>query len=139
VLPLLAPVAAKLGISPVWFAIMIGMNMQTSFLTPPFGFALFYLRGVAPREIRTGEIYKGTIPFVLVQLTALVIVISFPALVTGTIETPDLRVPAAEMRLPVPENAREQGAGGSARRKAGKSSEEDKAAADIDRMLREGK
>jgi len=79
-LPLLGPVAAKLGIDPVWFAIMIGMNMQTSFLTPPFGFALFYLRSVAPKAIATADIYRGIIPFVGVQLLALALVIAFPGM-----------------------------------------------------------
>jgi TRAP-type mannitol/chloroaromatic compound transport system permease large subunit len=81
-LPLLGPVAVKMGLDPVWFAIMIGMNMQTSFLTPPFGFALFYLRSVAPAQVKTIDIYKGIVPFVGVQLVALVIVIAFPQLTT---------------------------------------------------------
>jgi len=82
ILPLLGPVAEKMGIDLVWFAIMIGMNLQTSFLTPPFGFALFYLRSVAPKQVKTMEIYRGIIPFVGVQLVALILVISFPELVT---------------------------------------------------------
>ena len=79
-LPLLGPVAAKLGIDPVWFAIMIGLNMQTSFLTPPFGFALFYLRSVAPKSITTADIYRGVVPFVGVQLLALGLLIAFPGM-----------------------------------------------------------
>jgi len=82
VIPLLAPVARNLGIDMVWFGVMIGMNLQTSFLTPPFGFSLFYLRGVAPPELKTSEIYRGAIPFVLIQVAALLLVILFPALVT---------------------------------------------------------
>jgi TRAP-type mannitol/chloroaromatic compound transport system permease large subunit len=81
VLPLLAPIAQKLDINMVWFGVMIAMNMQTSFLTPPFGFALFYLRSVAPKEVSTIDIYKGVVPFVIVQLLALVAIISFPRLV----------------------------------------------------------
>jgi tripartite ATP-independent transporter DctM subunit len=81
VVPLLAPVAAKLGIDMVWYGVMIGMNLQTSFLTPPFGFALFYLRGVAPPELKTTQIYRGAIPFILIQLVALLLVILFPELV----------------------------------------------------------
>ena len=98
VLPLLAPVAAKLGIDLVWFGVMIGMNMQTSFLTPPFGFALFYLRSVAPKEVSTVAIYRGVIPFVLVQLSALLIVITFPAMVymligdTKKLDTTNIRI-----------------------------------------------
>jgi hypothetical protein len=80
-LPLLAPIAQKLDINMVWFGVMIAMNMQTSFLTPPFGFALFYLRSVAPKEVTTVDIYKGVVPFVCVQLLALVMVIAFPKLV----------------------------------------------------------
>jgi TRAP-type mannitol/chloroaromatic compound transport system permease large subunit len=78
VVPLLAPAAAALGIDPVWFGVMLAMNLQTSFLTPPFGFALFYLRGVAPPELRTGDIYRGALPFILIQLVALAAVILFP-------------------------------------------------------------
>ena len=80
-LPLLAPIAQKLDVNMVWFGVMIAMNMQTSFLTPPFGFALFYLRTVAPKEVTTIDIYKGIIPFVCVQLFALLLTIGFPRLV----------------------------------------------------------
>jgi tripartite ATP-independent transporter DctM subunit len=82
IVPLLAPVALLLGIDLVWFGVMIGMNLQTSFLTPPFGFALFYLRGVAPKEIRTVDLYRSVIPFIAIQLTALGLIIAFPQLVT---------------------------------------------------------
>ncbi|MDL1862763.1 TRAP transporter large permease subunit [Betaproteobacteria bacterium PRO7] len=80
-LPLIGPVAAKLDINLVWFGVMIAMNMQTSFLTPPFGFALFYLRSVAPKEVTTADIYRAVVPFVTVQLVALAMVIAFPSLV----------------------------------------------------------
>ncbi|OGA27265.1 MAG: C4-dicarboxylate ABC transporter [Betaproteobacteria bacterium RIFCSPLOWO2_02_FULL_65_24] len=82
-LPLIGPVAAKLGIDPVWFAVIIGMNLQTSFLTPPFGFALFYLRSVAPKEVATGDVYRGILPFVAVQVLALVLVMAFPGLTSA--------------------------------------------------------
>ena len=82
VLPLLAPVAAKLGIDLVWFGVLICVNMQTSFMHPPFGFALFYLRGIAPREVRTTEIYWGAIPWVFLQLALVAIVILWPESVT---------------------------------------------------------
>jgi tripartite ATP-independent transporter DctM subunit len=82
ILPLLVPAAKLLGIDMVWFGVMLGMNLQTSFLTPPFGFALFYLRGVTPEEVPTTEIYKGAVPFIGIQLLALGLVILFPALVT---------------------------------------------------------
>ena len=81
VVPLLAPAAIRLGIDPVWFGVMIGVNLQTSFLTPPFGFALFYLRGVAPPEVRTIDIYRGVMPFILIQLIGLALICLFPGIV----------------------------------------------------------
>ncbi len=84
VVPLLAPVAAKLGIDPIWFGVLLGINMQTSFLHPPFGFALFYLRSVAPKSIRTADIYWGAVPFVGLQILMVVIVIVFPQIVGHT-------------------------------------------------------
>lgn len=86
ILPLLVPAARILGIDLVWFGVMIGMNLQTSFLTPPFGFSLFYLRGVTPKEIPTTAIYKGAIPFILIQVLALSLVIAFPELVTWALD-----------------------------------------------------
>ncbi len=83
ILPLIIPAARHLGIDLVWFGVMIGMNLQTSFLTPPFGFALFYLRGVAPESITTGQIYRGVIPFIVIQLIGLVLICVYPGLVTG--------------------------------------------------------
>jgi tripartite ATP-independent transporter DctM subunit len=80
VVPLLMPAARALGIDPIWFAIMLGLNIQTSFLTPPFGFALFYLRGVAPSGVSTGDIYRGSLPFVSVQLLGLALLAAFPQL-----------------------------------------------------------
>ena len=81
ILPLLVPAASILGVDLVWFGVMIGMNLQTSFLTPPFGFALFYLRGVAPPELTTTQIYRGAIPFIIIQLIGLLLIIVFPELV----------------------------------------------------------
>jgi len=83
--PLLAPVAQKLGIDLVWFGVLLAVNMQTSFLHPPFGFALFYLRSVAPKSVKTTEIYWGAIPFVAIQVLMVAIVIAFPRIVTGNI------------------------------------------------------
>lgn len=86
ILPLIHPAAAHLGITGdemVWFGVMIAMNLQTSFLTPPFGFSLFYLRGVAPKEIPTSAIYRGVVPFIIIQLICLTLVILFPEIVTG--------------------------------------------------------
>ena len=81
VIPIFAPVAEALGLDLVWYGVIIGANLQTSFLTPPFGFALFYLRGVAPPEVKTEDIYRGAIPFILLQLLVLVLIIAFPQLV----------------------------------------------------------
>lgn len=86
ILPLLVPAARLLGIDLVWFGVMIGMNLQTSFLTPPFGFALFYLRGVTPPEVPTTAIYRGVIPFILIQLFGLLLLCLFPEMVTGMID-----------------------------------------------------
>lgn len=82
VVPLFAPVAQHLGLDLVWYGVLLGANLQTSFLTPPFGFALFYLRGVAPPIVSTGDIYRGAIPFVLIQLLVLGLIILFPNLVS---------------------------------------------------------
>ena len=82
VVPIVGPVLLTMGLDPVWLGVMIAINLQTSFLTPPFGFALFYLRGVAPESVRTGQIYRGVIPFVTIQLLALVILAGYPELVT---------------------------------------------------------
>jgi tripartite ATP-independent transporter DctM subunit len=82
VVPIVGPVLLAMGLDPVWLGIMIAINLQTSFLTPPFGFALFYLRGVAPPELTTPQIYRGVIPFVAIQLFALLLLALFPDLVT---------------------------------------------------------
>jgi tripartite ATP-independent transporter DctM subunit len=81
--PLLGPVAQKLGIDLIWFGVLLGVNMQTSFMHPPFGFALFYLRSVAPKIVTTGQIYWGAIPFVVIQLIMVALVIAFPGMVTN--------------------------------------------------------
>ena len=78
VVPILAPIAANLGIDLIWYAILVAMNLQTSFLTPPFGFSLFYLKGVAPPEVRTTDIYYGVIPFIILQAMVLSILVIFP-------------------------------------------------------------
>ena len=78
VVPILAPIAETLGISMLWFAILIAMNLQTSFLTPPFGFSLFYLKGVAPPNVRTVDIYRGVVPFIFMQASLVVAILVFP-------------------------------------------------------------
>ncbi len=118
-LPLFAPVAEKLGIDMVWFLVLIGMNMQTSFLSPPFGFALFYLRSVAPvgsyldkaigrrmEGITTTQIYRGVVPFIGLQLVALVLVVMFPSLVTGSLGRHEkIDTSTVEIVLPPEESA----------------------------------
>ena len=82
VIPITAPVLLALGVDPIWLGVMVGVNLQTSFLTPPFGFALFYLRGVAPARVSTGMIYRGAVPFVILQIIALFFLFFFPQLIT---------------------------------------------------------
>ncbi len=82
VVPIIGPAILMMGVDPLWFAIMIAINLQTSFLTPPFGFALFYLRGVAPKNVLTTQIYKGAVPFVIIQLLMLLILWFYPDLAT---------------------------------------------------------
>lgn len=78
IVPILVPIAMNLDINPVWFAILIAMNLQTSFLTPPFGFSLFYLKGVVPATVRTIEIYKGVLPFIIIQVIVLMLIAFYP-------------------------------------------------------------
>jgi len=82
VVPIVGPILLSMGLDPVWLGIMIAINLQTSFLTPPFGFALFYLRGVAPAQVSTADIYRGVVPFIGIQLIALVLLALWPALAT---------------------------------------------------------
>lgn len=87
VIPLLGPVADKLGIDLIWFGVLLGINMQTSFMHPPFGFALFFLRSVAPPSVKTSDIYWGAIPFVLIQILMVGLVIAFPQMVDAGLGT----------------------------------------------------
>jgi tripartite ATP-independent transporter DctM subunit len=80
VVPILLPISQVIGIEPMWFAILIAMNLQTSFLTPPFGFSLFYLKGVSPPEVRTVDIYQGVVPFIIIQVLVLASIVVFPHL-----------------------------------------------------------
>lgn len=82
VVPIVGPVLLMMGADPIWLGILIAINLQTSFLTPPFGFALFYLRGVAPKSIRTSQIYRGVIPFIAIQIVVLVLIAAWPSLAT---------------------------------------------------------
>ncbi len=140
--PLLAPVAQKLGIDLVWFGVLLGVNMQTSFLHPPFGFALFYLRSVAPKDIKTTDIYWGAIPFVCIQVIMVAIVIAFPGIVTGNVSKAagaiegssdvelrrQLDVPAAGVPGAVPDGSDTTG-----------QQKSDDANAEIERMLKQQK
>lgn len=81
VVPLLVPIIHKLNIDPVWFGVLLAMNLQTSFLTPPFGFSLFYLRSVAPKEVNTSHLYKGAVPFIVLQLAMVAVLMMYPQLV----------------------------------------------------------
>jgi tripartite ATP-independent transporter DctM subunit len=88
IIPLLAPAATALGIDLIWFGVLLGANMQTSFMHPPFGFALFYLRGIAPASVRTTDIYWGAIPWLILQLVLVALLIAFPEIVTSFIAAP---------------------------------------------------
>src|SRR4029077_20315052 len=121
IVPLLAPVADKLGIDLIWFGVLLGVNMQTSFMHPPFGFALFYLRSVAPGKsyldklagrtiapVTTSQIYWGAVPFVVIQLIIVGIVISFPQIVTVTLTKSNVDPSKIEINIPSGEHDREQ-------------------------------
>ncbi len=79
VVPILVPIAELMGINMVWFAILIAMNLQSSFMTPPFGFSLFYLKGVSPKQVKTTTIYKGVIPFIIIQMIVVLLLVAFPS------------------------------------------------------------
>ncbi|NEX61542.1 TRAP transporter large permease [Noviherbaspirillum galbum] len=98
--PLVGPVAEKLGIDLIWFGVLLGVNMQTSFMHPPFGFALFYLRSVAPKEVKTSDIYWGAVPFVLIQVIMVAMIILFPSIVTVAEKT-DMKE-QIELKIDVP-------------------------------------
>jgi tripartite ATP-independent transporter DctM subunit len=82
IIPITAPVLLAMDVDPVWLGVIVAVNLQTSFLTPPFGFSLFYLRSVAPNAVGTGQIYRGAMPFVLLQLVVIGLLIAFPRIVT---------------------------------------------------------
>ena len=82
VVPIVAPVLLAMGLDPVWLGVMIAINLQTSFLTPPFGFALFYLRGVAPDTVETSDMYRGVIPFIIMQIALMLMLSVWPQIAT---------------------------------------------------------
>ena len=100
--PLVGPVAEKLGINLIWFGVLLGVNMQTSFMHPPFGFALFYLRSVAPKTVKTSDIYWGAIPFVLAQIIMVGLIIAFPNLVS--VDSQEAKKEELQLELTVPDN-----------------------------------
>jgi len=119
IVPLLAPVAEKMGIDLIWFGVLLGVNMQTSFMHPPFGFALFYLRSVAPakdytdkisgkltKAVTTGQIYWGAVPFVVIQVVMVGILIAFPQLVTSSLDKST--VDPSKVKIEVPQETQEQ-------------------------------
>jgi TRAP-type mannitol/chloroaromatic compound transport system permease large subunit len=127
IIPLLAPVAQKLGIDLIWFGVLLGANMQTSFMHPPFGFALFYLRGVAPKEVKSSDIYWGALPWVALQLILVAILIFFPTLVTNFVDKAPVGTPGSiELQMDTPADTE------------GKA-DQDRSAADLEKAIREGK
>jgi tripartite ATP-independent transporter DctM subunit len=103
VVPLLAPVAQKLGIDLVWFGVLLCVNLQTSYMHPPFGFALFYLRGIAPREVKSNDIYLGAIPWVVLQLVMVSLVIAFPDVITAFLSVdPTIDLDKVDIQLEAP-------------------------------------
>jgi tripartite ATP-independent transporter DctM subunit len=121
IVPLLGPVAEKLGIDLIWFGVLLGVNMQTSFMHPPFGYALFYLRSVAPARdyvdkilrkpipgVTTGQIYWGAVPFVVIQVIMVGIVIAFPRLVTGNLEKANIDASKIQIEAPTPDYERQE-------------------------------
>jgi tripartite ATP-independent transporter DctM subunit len=159
VIPLLGPVADKLGIDLVWFGVLMAVNMQTSFMHPPFGFALFYLRSVAPHTeyvdrltkqkiapVTTTQIYWGAVPFVIIQIIMVGLIIAFPQLVTGSVEAPKTNVetiqleaaPAADQGAGAPADGKEETAEDKAKREKEEEEEEDPAKA-LMRSMNQGK
>ena len=115
VIPLLAPVASKLGIDLVWFGVLLCVNIQTSYMHPPFGYALFYLRGIAPKEVRSNDIYLGAIPWVGLQVLMVGLVIAFPNQITYFLDKEqviDVDKVKIELEAPANPSAPAEGAGG---------------------------
>lgn len=159
IVPLLAPVADKLGIDLIWFGVLLGVNMQTSFMHPPFGFALFYLRSVAPikdyadkvtgkltASVTTGQIYWGAVPFVVIQVIMVGVVIAFPQIVSGGLTSQRLQEPGIiEMQLPAPDEQQvgeEERKADAAKNDAGKlpgQTEEEKSAAEVQKAFGQSK
>jgi tripartite ATP-independent transporter DctM subunit len=151
IVPLLAPVADKLGIDLIWFGVLLAVNMQTSFMHPPFGFALFYLRSVAPANpyldkltgkstapVTTGQIYWGAVPFVVIQLIMVAIVIAFPALVTATLQRGTVDPSKIEINIPPPEHDQTE-SGGSPKPDAPKERTGAEQGGDLEKLFKKSK
>jgi tripartite ATP-independent transporter DctM subunit len=136
IIPLLAPVATKLGIDLIWFGVLLGANMQTSFMHPPFGFALFYLRGVAPKEVKSSDIYWGAMPWVGLQLMLVAILIFWPTLVTSFIDQPKAD---ESIRIEIPVETPQPADGSQPPGDAAKESKQEQESSDIERLLKERK
>jgi TRAP-type mannitol/chloroaromatic compound transport system permease large subunit len=130
--PLLTPVAQKLGIDLIWFGVLLAVNMQTSFLHPPFGFALFYLRSVAPKSVKTSDIYWGAIPFVVIQVMMVAVVIAFPGFVTSHVSKAASDVKGSGLE----ELQRQLGGPGEAAPGEAKPEGKDDAGAELERLLK---
>jgi tripartite ATP-independent transporter DctM subunit len=130
--PLLTPVAQKLGIDLIWFGVLLAVNMQTSFLHPPFGFALFYLRSVAPKSVKTSDIYWGAIPFVIIQVMMVAVVIAFPGFVTSHVTKAASDVKGTGLE----ELQRQIGGQGQAAPGEAKPEGKDDAGAELERLLK---
>jgi tripartite ATP-independent transporter DctM subunit len=133
IIPLLAPVAAKLGIDLIWFGVLLGANMQTSFMHPPFGFALFYLRGIAPKEVKSSDIYWGAIPWVILQLILVAILVFCPGLVTAFLDKEKV-IDTNKVRIEVPVDSTDPSRGGA--KGAPGSTDEDDPTKALERALR---
>jgi len=106
IIPLLAPIASKMGIDLIWFGVLLCVNMQTSFMHPPFGFALFYLRSIAPPNVKSSDIYWGAIPWVLLQLVMVLIVVVWPELVTYWVDkAPNVDMTTIEIPVDTPDES----------------------------------
>jgi TRAP-type mannitol/chloroaromatic compound transport system permease large subunit len=137
--PLLAPVAQKLGIDLIWFGVLLAVNMQTSFLHPPFGFALFYLRSVAPKSVKTTDIYWGAIPFVCIQILMVAVVIAFPNLVTSHVTAASTVKGTGAEELQRQMQEMQPGAPAAGKAPAAGDQKSDDATSEIERALKEGK
>jgi TRAP-type mannitol/chloroaromatic compound transport system permease large subunit len=132
VIPLLAPVAQKLGIDLVWFGVLLCVNIQTSYMHPPFGYALFYLRGIAPKEVRSRDIYMGAIPWVGLQILMVGLVIAFPDQITYFLDKEQvIDTDKVKIELEAPTAAPEQPAEGAG-------SAEDDLQKQIERSMKSG-